>query len=319
MSEVARGSEIVVRLRGQAGAALSPSLELYRPREVVRVALGRPPREFLRILPLLFPLCGTAHAVAALRAIEDAGAVQVSPMQQLARRVVCLADALAAHAWRAEFDWPALSGDAGHPLRVAAARRATDGLVRALYPDADLLTPGGGRLAPAPGFAAHWSAALRDVSAALELDRHLASLQRAMPAAMAGADPGWLSRLQTRFRVVAAQARADAHALLGSLPALDGAQAPASPTVALDDGIGEGRVDTARGELAYRVVLRQGRVVDCALEAPIDRVFGTAGEAAGWLAALDRAARPQAAARWVVAALDPCAPVRVEQEALADA
>jgi len=70
--------------------------------------------------------------VAALRAIEDAGAVQVSPMQQLARRVVCLADALAAHAWRAEFDWPALSGDAGHPLRVAAARRATDGLVRAL-------------------------------------------------------------------------------------------------------------------------------------------------------------------------------------------
>lgn len=319
MSEVARGSEIVVHLRYRAGGPVLARLALQRPREVVRVALGRPPREFLRVLPLLFPLCGTAHAVAGVRAIEAAAGLEPGPAQQLARRAVCLADALAAHAWRSEFDWPALAGEAGQPLRVAAARRATDGLVRALYPDGDLLTPGGGRLAPARGFAVHWTTTLREVVAALDLDRHLARLRRAMPAAMAGADPGWMPRLQTRFRVTAAQARADAEGLLGSLPALEGAGTAAAGEVPMRDGEGEGRVDTARGELRYRVALRQGRVVDCTLEAPIDRVFGVGGEAERWLAALDRAARPQAAARWIVAALDPCAPLRVEEEALADA
>lgn len=311
---LALGSEIRVCLRASAGAPLAPRLALKRPREVVRVALGRPPVEFLRMLPLLFPLCGTAHAVAGLRAIEAAASLAVSAAHEQARRAVCLADALAAHAWRSAFDWGALLGESPRPMPVAAARRAADGLARALYPDGDLLAPGGGRLAPAAGFATHWIAVFRAVIAELALDERLAALRRAMPGALAGADPAWMPRLQTRFRVAAAQARSDAEALLSVLAAIDAADAPAAPPSGpLPDGAGEGRVDTARGELRYRLVLRGARVAECSLEAPIDRVFGDGGEAARWLAELDRAARPAAAARWIVAALDPCAAVRIEE------
>jgi hypothetical protein len=310
---VALGSEILVCLRASAGGRLAPRLSLKRPRDVVRVALGRAPLDFVRMLPLLFPLCGTAHAVAGLRAIEAATSSAVAAPHEQARRLVCLADAVAAHAWRSAFDWGALLGEAPRPLPVAAARRAAEGLARALYPDGDLLAAGGGRLAPAPGFSAHWVAVYRALIADLALDARLAALRRAMPGALAGADPAWMPRLQTRFRVAAAQARADAEALLAALAMVDGGAPPAPQPEPLPDGEGEGRVDTARGELRYRVALRGGLVVDCALEAPIDRVFGEGGEAGRWLAELDRAARPAAAARWIVAALDPCAAVRIEE------
>lgn len=317
---LAQGSEILVCLRASAGGPLAPRLALKRPREVVRVALGRAPTEFLRMLPLLFPLCGTAHAVAGLRGIEAAASIRVDPAHERARRLVCLADALAAHAWRSAFDWGALLGEAPRPHPVAAARRVAEGLARAMYPDGDLLAHGGGRLAPAPGFAAQWGAVFRAAITDLALDERLAALRRAMPGALAGADPAWMPRLQTRFRVAAAQARSDAEALLAALAGVGEAAAPAAQQpVALPDGEGEGRVDTARGELRYRVALRDGLVVDCALEAPIDRVFGDGGEAGRWLAELDCAARPAAAARWIVAALDPCAAVRIEEVEPADA
>lgn len=320
MSVAVLGSEIVVRLRINVGGPLAPSVWLRRPRDAVRVALERPPQDFLRLLPLLFPLCGTAHAVAGLRALEAAACIVAAQPHEQARRLLCLADALAAHAWRSEFDWTALVGATGRPLRVAAARRATAALARELYPDGDCMAPGGGRLAPTAGFASAWSATFRDIAAGLELDQHLAALRRAMAAALAGADPAWMVRLQSRFRVVAAQAVADAEALVNGLAALAGAAAGAGRVDApLRDGEGEGCVDTARGELRYRVALRGGLVVDCSLDAPIDRVFGDGGEASRWLANLDCAARPEAAVRWVVAALDPCAPLRIEAMETIDA
>jgi hypothetical protein len=320
MSAPAQGSEIVVRLRPARGAALAPRLLLKRPREVVRVALGRAPSDFLRMLSLLFPLCGTAHAVAGLRAVEAAAGVSPAPAHEQARRLVCLADAVAAHAWRCAFDWDSLLGEAPHLLPVAAARRATEGLGHALYPDRDLLSPGGGRLAPVAGLATHWTRVFRDIAVELALERRLAALHGAVPAALAGADPVWIPQLRRGFHVAAAQAQADVDALLAALPAIEGASAPpASLPSAVADGEGEGRADTARGELRYRVVLRGGLVADCALEAPIDRVFGAGGEAHRWLAALDRATHPEVAVRWLVAALDPCAPLRIEDPETADA
>lgn len=320
MPVVAPGSEIVVRLRARADAALAPRLTLKRPLEVVRVALGREPREFLSMLSLLFPLCGTAHAVAGLRALEAAAGLVPAAAHEDARRLVCLADAVAAHAWRSCFDWDALLGKPPEPLPVATARRAVDGLARALYPDGDLLAPGGGRLAPDAGFSAHWTPVFRAIAAGLGLEARLAELCRALPAALAGADPAWVERIGGWFADAAAQANADAGALLAALPSFDGALAtPGATRASLPDGSGEGWVSTARGELRYRVELRAGRVVDCALQAPIDRVFGEGGPASRWLAMLDRAERPEQAVRWLLMALDPCAPLRLEEPETADA
>jgi hypothetical protein len=320
VATAAQGSEIVVRLRESVGGPLAPRLSLNRPREVVRVALGRAPRDFLRMLSLLFPLCGTAHALAGLRAVEAAAGLVPAPAHEQARDLVCLADAIAAHAWRGAFDWCALLGEPARPLQVAAARRATEGIARALYPDGDLLAPGGGRLAPLSGLAAYWDPVFRASASGLELDQRLVALRSALPAALAGAGAAWIPRIQTWFEVAAVQARADIDAACAALPALEGSSAVAAMQPAmLADGEGEGRTHTARGELHYRVVLHAGLVVDCTLEAPIDRVFGAGGEACRWVAQLDRAARPEAAVRWVVAALDPCAPLRIEDTETAHA
>ncbi|MFN9731193.1 MAG: hypothetical protein ACK59M_12145 [Pseudomonadota bacterium] len=320
MAAAVEGSEVVVRLRHRGGRVLAAQLTLRRPLSVVDVALGRTPADFLRMLGLLFPLCGAAHAVAGLRAIEAAAGVAVDPAHQAARRAIALADALAAHAWRCEFDWAGLAGEDARPVAVAAARRAAESLLRALYPDGDALYPGGGRLAASAALAAEWAPVFAKVAASLRLEQHLIALRRGLTVAMAGADPAWMTRLHARFRVAAAQAAADAVALQAALASLAGSRAGPSGGPLSAAGRGEGGVETARGVLRWRVALRGGLVVEGAPDAPVDRVFGPDGEAERWLAALDHAARPAEAARWIMAALDPCAPLRIEaQEAAGDA
>jgi hypothetical protein len=271
------------------------------------------------MLGLLFPLCGAAHAIAALRAIEAAAGIVPDPAHEAARRAIALADALAAHAWRGEFDWASLAGAEARPATVAAARRATESLQLALYPDGDALRPGGGRLAPPPSLAAEWSPVFARISASLRLDERLAAIRSGMAAALLGADPAWLARVQTRFRVAAAHAQADAAAMSAALASLAGAQAAPGSTPAAAAGVGEGTVETARGALRWSVDLRGGQVVAGRPEAPIDRVFGPGGEAQAWLGELRHAARPAEAARWILSALDPCAPLRIEAEESRDA
>ena len=58
----------------------------------------------------LFPLCGTAHAVAALAAIEAALRIEVSPAQLAFRELMLLAEHGAALGWRILMDWPPLLG-----------------------------------------------------------------------------------------------------------------------------------------------------------------------------------------------------------------
>lgn len=319
MVAAVEGSEVVVRLRHRHGEVLSADLTLHRPLAVVSVALGRTPADFLRMLGLLFPLCGAAHAIAALRAIESAAGIAPDPAHEAARRAIALADALAAHAWRSEFDWAPLAGVEPRPATVAAARRATESLQRALYPDGDALRPGGGRLAAPAALAAEWAPVFARISTSLRLDERLAGVRSGMAAAMVGADPAWLARLQTRFRVAAAHAQADAAAIADALVSLSGIDAPPCGTPAAAAGAGEGVVETARGALRWQVELRGGQVVAGHPEAPIDRVFGRGGEARAWLGELRHAARPAEAARWLLSALDPCAPLRIEAEEVRDA
>ena len=319
MAVAVEGSEVVVRLRHRRGELLSADLSLRRPLAVVEVALGRTPADFLRLLGLLFPLCGAAHAIAALRGIEAAAGIVPDPAHEAARRAIALADALAAHAWRSEFDWAPLAGGEPRPATVAAARRATESLQRALYPDGDALRPGGGRLAPGAALAAEWGPVFARIAASLQLEERLAAIRSGMASALVGADPAWMARLQTRFRVAAAHAQADAQALPAALASLAGCSAMPASGPAAAAGEGEGAVETARGVLRWRVELRGGQVVGGLPEAPIDRVFGPGGEAQRWLSELRHAARPAEAARWVLSALDPCAPLRIEAREAGDA
>jgi hypothetical protein len=75
-------------------------------------------------------------------------------------------------------------------------------------------------------------------------------------------------------------------------------------------GIGESRVETARGPLVHRLALVGDAVADYTITAPTDVYFAPMGDAAHWLKRLhglpEDEARRQAAR--LVMALDPCVP-----------
>jgi hypothetical protein len=319
-SAAAEVGGILVRVQHDGPRILACGLQFKRPLEVVRVALGRAPSDFLRMLPMIFPLCGMAHAVAALRAVESAAGIVPDAAHEAARDLIALADAAAAHVWRLSLDWTVLAGLAPDPAPVAAARRAAESCQRALYPAGDWLRPGGGGLAAQPAALDAARQAFGAIFAQLELQRTLIDLRGALALALAGASPEWVPRLHGCLRVIGARMAGDFVQLLHGLVAQREARAPAGPAMlVLGDGSGSGECATARGPLRYSAELRNGVVIACAVDAPAERAFGPGGEASRWLASLTQAARPELAARWVVAALDPCAPVRVEACEVADA
>jgi hypothetical protein len=75
-------------------------------------------------------------------------------------------------------------------------------------------------------------------------------------------------------------------------------------------GIGEARVETARGGLVHRLALDGDQIVDYAITAPTDVHFAAGGDAARWLDGLRGLPQAEAeiqAARLVMA-FDPCVP-----------
>ena len=78
----------------------------------------------------------------------------------------------------------------------------------------------------------------------------------------------------------------------------------------VEPGIGEARVETARGGLLHRVALDGDRIADYAITAPTDVHFAAGGDAARWLEGLRGLPQAEAEARAMrlVMAFDPCVP-----------
>jgi coenzyme F420-reducing hydrogenase alpha subunit len=104
-----------------------------RPAQVARALAGSALDEVPRLLALLLPVCGQAHAVAGLGAIETALGIAVSPAQAAARRVLVLAEQASALAWRTLVDWAALLDEPARPRPLAELRRLRSELTAALY------------------------------------------------------------------------------------------------------------------------------------------------------------------------------------------
>lgn len=75
-------------------------------------------------------------------------------------------------------------------------------------------------------------------------------------------------------------------------------------------GVGESRVETARGELRHRLELAGDAIADYAIMAPTDAHFAASGVAVAWLDKLRglSAAEAQDRAQRLVMAFDPCVP-----------
>ncbi len=95
-----------------------------RNRGVAAALAGRPVAEVPGLLRRLFPLCGTAHTVAAVTAIETALGLAPAPAQRAFRELMLVAEHANAVAWRLLIDWPPLLGAAADPRAYATFLRA---------------------------------------------------------------------------------------------------------------------------------------------------------------------------------------------------
>jgi len=105
------------------GRLMAKSLVTTRASGIARALAAQPVEQVPQVLSQLFPLCGTAHAVAGLAAIEAALGIEVSPAQLAFRELMLLAEHGAALGWRILMDWPSLLGEPPG-VRACAPRRS---------------------------------------------------------------------------------------------------------------------------------------------------------------------------------------------------
>jgi coenzyme F420-reducing hydrogenase alpha subunit len=106
------------------GRLVAKSMVTTRASGIAGALAAQPVEDVPQVLARLFPLCGTAHAIASLAAIEATQGIEVSPAQLAFRELMLLAEHGAALGWRILMDWPPLIGGPPNVRACADIRRA---------------------------------------------------------------------------------------------------------------------------------------------------------------------------------------------------
>ena len=307
-----------LRLAVIDGRVAAVSVASERPL-VAAVLRGRPAEAAVKLVPLLFALCGRAQGRAAELALAAAcgreSAARIDAEIQ--------AEVMREHLWRWLLDLPPLLGvaaDQGEFTRLARCiadgqREAVAGflageqiarLCRRLEEMKDLAEPPHGllpsldaaaSLVPWPQLDAGFCARPQWQGCAAETG---AIARRRNPSAAGAFAARWLARLEELRDWAAGREKV-------------GAGGTAS---AVQAGPGRGRalVETARGLLMHEIALDGERIADYFIVAPTEWNFHPQGSLAGWLTGRDAGDREelQTFVARAVAALDPC--VRWELE-----
>jgi coenzyme F420-reducing hydrogenase alpha subunit len=129
------------------GRLVAKSLVTTRASGIAGALAARPVEDIPQVLPRLFPLCGIAHTVAGLAAIEAALAIEISPSQTAFRDLMLLAEHGAALGWRILMDWSPLLGGSPEVRSCADIRHAATVVSRVAEPGR-WARIGGARLRP---------------------------------------------------------------------------------------------------------------------------------------------------------------------------
>jgi len=130
------------------GRLVAKGLATTRASGIAAALAAQPIEDVPQIVSQLFPLCGTAHAIASLTAIEAALGLDVSPAQLVFRELMLLAEHGAALGWRILMDWPPLLGNSPDVRACADIRRAAAAAVSAAAERGRWPRIGGARLRP---------------------------------------------------------------------------------------------------------------------------------------------------------------------------
>lgn len=122
---------------------LGANIDSSRPVLASRVFEGRDIQAVLKMVPLIYSLCGQAQSVAAVRAIESAQETPASDDVEKGRELLIRLESLREHLWRIFIDWPQLLGKDSHLALLAPVNQRLTALQKSLNADGVLtLKPG---------------------------------------------------------------------------------------------------------------------------------------------------------------------------------
>jgi hypothetical protein len=133
-----------IALVAEGGGVSTVSIGSTRPFQTPKIFTGKPVDEMLNTLPLLYSVCGTAQACAAVEACEQALGIEQEPLRREARHLLVWFETAKEHLWRILLDWPGFLG--GQPLAQGVGESMTlmKAFRQALFSGADLFQPGCG-------------------------------------------------------------------------------------------------------------------------------------------------------------------------------
>ncbi len=125
---------LIIELQAQHNG-LNVDLRSERPLHACRIFEGKPISETLRLLPMLFSICGQAQSVAAVRAIENATQKHSSTKVEQRRNLLITLEGIREHLWRMLLDWPLLLGGKSDALVFAPLNRDITALLKLANPN----------------------------------------------------------------------------------------------------------------------------------------------------------------------------------------
>jgi coenzyme F420-reducing hydrogenase alpha subunit len=334
---------ITVRMGVRDACVAAVDVVSTRLADASKVFVGRTPAQAAQMVGMLYSLCARAQTVAALEALEQAQEITLAPQHTSARNVMRLAEMLSQTALRLCMDWPRLLRLPPEPVVVRACLGAEAALERALFADAPWKTPGGASFSPDVQAALDQIASLNSLIATTVLrddgDGLAEQLRRAVSCVHlqsfgalsdeAKREDGALIRRWNDARVREARdvyglgLRARLEARLADMTALLQEMAEVAQGLksgkafdqkVRDSGVGEARVQTARGMLTHSVTVKDGLIAEYVIDAPTDVNFAPDGPVAMGLLGADAtdSGTLMCAAELHVLAIDPCVRFAVE-------
>jgi hypothetical protein len=134
---------ITLRLTRETNGGVSARVTSTRPLDAVRWFEGKTVDNTLKLLPMLFRVCGTAQAAAATGAVEQARMQSASRGIVAAREMLVVTETVREHLLRVFTGWEAGATD---DINLADVMRLPRGLSDQLFPGNDAFMPGGGEL-----------------------------------------------------------------------------------------------------------------------------------------------------------------------------
>ncbi len=131
-----------IRIRRAGDRVQEVNIESSRPLQTPQIFVGKPVEQVLSTLPLLYSVCGTAQAYAAVTACEQALGNNADAQQQQAREQLVWLETAKEHLWRVLIDWPGLLGQAPSAEGVSEVMRLIQAYRRVRFPSERPFVPG---------------------------------------------------------------------------------------------------------------------------------------------------------------------------------